>query len=160
MKAIETVYKGYRFRSRLEARWAVFFDEVGIKYQYEPEGFDLDDAGFYLPDFWIPCPRFFENGGYFIEIKPTLTLTRQEIKKLRYLSKMGHTVILLCDDPVACISFTFKNGDIGRSWANDTAIGHPAVRFVDGQSGRWMDIDFDKAATKARRARFEHGEAP
>jgi hypothetical protein len=25
-KAIETHYKGYRFRSRLEARWAVFFD--------------------------------------------------------------------------------------------------------------------------------------
>ena len=26
IKAIETYYKGYRFRSRLEARWAVFFD--------------------------------------------------------------------------------------------------------------------------------------
>ncbi|MCB6994492.1 hypothetical protein LI177_13475 [bacterium 210820-DFI.6.37] len=26
LKAIQTEYKGYRFRSRLEARWAVFFD--------------------------------------------------------------------------------------------------------------------------------------
>lgn len=26
IKAIDTYYKGYRFRSRLEARWAVFFD--------------------------------------------------------------------------------------------------------------------------------------
>ena len=31
IKAIETVYKGYRFRSRLEARWAVFFDACGVK---------------------------------------------------------------------------------------------------------------------------------
>lgn len=28
VKAIDTVYKGYRFRSRLEARWAVFFDAL------------------------------------------------------------------------------------------------------------------------------------
>lgn len=27
IKAIDTIYKGYKFRSRLEARWAVFFDE-------------------------------------------------------------------------------------------------------------------------------------
>ena len=42
IKPIETVYNGYRFRSRLEARWAVFFRAVGIEYQYEPEGFDMD----------------------------------------------------------------------------------------------------------------------
>jgi hypothetical protein len=34
-------YNGYRFRSRLEARWAVFFDELGVAYRYEPEGFEL-----------------------------------------------------------------------------------------------------------------------
>ena len=37
IKPIETVYNGYRFRSRLEARWAVFFDAAGIEYEYEPE---------------------------------------------------------------------------------------------------------------------------
>ena len=41
IRAIETRYNGYRFRSRLEARWAVFFDTLGIRYEYEPEGFDL-----------------------------------------------------------------------------------------------------------------------
>ena len=44
IKAIETEYNGYRFRSRLEARWAVFFDAMGIKYEYEPEGFELEDG--------------------------------------------------------------------------------------------------------------------
>jgi len=38
IKAIQTEYKGYLFRSRLEARWAVFFDACGIEYEYEPEG--------------------------------------------------------------------------------------------------------------------------
>jgi hypothetical protein len=37
IKPIETRYNGYRFRSRLEARWAVFFDTLGIEYQYELE---------------------------------------------------------------------------------------------------------------------------
>lgn len=41
MKPTETKYKGCRFRSRLEARWAVFFDTLSIKWWYEPERFDL-----------------------------------------------------------------------------------------------------------------------
>lgn len=53
IKAIETHYNGYRFRSRLEARWAVFFDALGVRYEYEPEGFELS-TGWYLPDFWLP----------------------------------------------------------------------------------------------------------
>ena len=47
---IQTRYGGYKFRSRLEARWAVFFDALKIEYEYEPEGFDIDGK-WYLPDF-------------------------------------------------------------------------------------------------------------
>jgi len=36
--AIETRYRGYRFRCRLEARWAVFFDAAGVEWSYEDEG--------------------------------------------------------------------------------------------------------------------------
>ena len=57
IKPIETQYKGYRFRSRLEARWAVFFDTLGVKWEYEPEGFDLGEAGWYLPDFRVTSPQ-------------------------------------------------------------------------------------------------------
>ncbi len=52
-KAVETVYKGYRFRSRLEARWAIFFDSLGIKWEYEPEGIVLNNGKCYLPDFYL-----------------------------------------------------------------------------------------------------------
>lgn len=54
IKAIQTYYNGYWYRSRLEARWAVFFDAAGIKYVYEPEGFVGFDGSKYLPDFYLP----------------------------------------------------------------------------------------------------------
>jgi hypothetical protein len=65
IKAIETHYRGYRFRSRLEARWAVFFDILGIDWEYEKEGLDLDGV-WYLPDFWLP------HMETWIEIKPKI----------------------------------------------------------------------------------------
>lgn len=52
-KAIETHYAGYRMRSRLEARWARFFDAMWFSWEYEPEGFALP-SGPYLPDFYLP----------------------------------------------------------------------------------------------------------
>lgn len=53
IKPIETAYAGCRFRSRLEARWAVFFDHLAIEWEYEAQGYE-SDAGRYLPDFWLP----------------------------------------------------------------------------------------------------------
>lgn len=67
IKAIETRYRGYRFRSRLEARWAVFFDALGIEWQYEPEGFELADGTRYLPDFSSTTPT---GRTTYYEIKP------------------------------------------------------------------------------------------
>ncbi len=50
---IQTRFDNYAFRSRLEARWACFFKALGLAYDYELEGFDLDGL-WYLPDFWLP----------------------------------------------------------------------------------------------------------
>lgn len=61
--AIETTYAGHRFRSRLEARWAVFFDHMRVPWLYEPEGFAFDDYR-YLPDFYLPeCGTWIEVKG-------------------------------------------------------------------------------------------------
>jgi hypothetical protein len=59
---IETTYHGARFRSRLEARWAVCFSSLGIPWEYEPEGYRLD-KGPYLPDFRL-------WGSLLAEVKP------------------------------------------------------------------------------------------
>lgn len=54
-KAIETRYAGCRFRSRLEARWGVFFDALNIEWEYEPQGYELPSGQVYLPDFRLPA---------------------------------------------------------------------------------------------------------
>ncbi len=88
IKAIETRYNGYRFRSRIEARWAVFFDALGIKYEYEREGFDMGDAGWYLPDFWLP------ELGLWTEIKGS-SPNDEERRKARALATKGYTNVLI-----------------------------------------------------------------
>lgn len=73
MKAIETKYKGYRFRSRLEARWAVFFDACGARWEYEPEGFVLDNGQSYLPDFLLHDVEGRVGGDLYVEVKGKMT---------------------------------------------------------------------------------------
>lgn len=60
-----TWYNGVFFRSRLEARWAVFFDALGISWRYEPEKYDTPH-GPYIPDFEIDL----YSGTTLIEVKP------------------------------------------------------------------------------------------
>ena len=69
MKAIQTEYKGYLFRSRLEARWAVFFDASGVRWEYEPEGYDLGDGIYYLPDFLLHGVDGRDGGDLYVEVK-------------------------------------------------------------------------------------------
>ncbi len=65
-------------RSMLEARWAIFFRELKLKWKYEPTKLRATDY-YYTPDFHV------EGFGY-VEIKPTLGLfiseTSDRIKKI------------------------------------------------------------------------------
>lgn len=82
MDALETPYDGHLFRSRREARWAVFFNTAKIPWEYEAQGYDLGKAGWYLPDFRInadtPSELFFEVKGK----RPT----REELAKAEALT--------------------------------------------------------------------------
>lgn len=70
LRPLETRYAGCRFRSRLEARWAVFFDQLDVDWEYEPEGF-ATPAGPYLPDFRIRIPQMKDHDHYqWFEVKP------------------------------------------------------------------------------------------
>jgi hypothetical protein len=65
VRALPAVWRGRRFRSRTEARWAVFFDHLKVGCQYEPEGIALPDGRRYLPDFLVA-------GSIVLEVKPPL----------------------------------------------------------------------------------------
>lgn len=108
IKAIETKYKGCRFRSRLEARWAVFFDACGIKWEYEPEGFILDDGTKYLPDF-----KIYDIYGNFewVEVKPE----GDSFTKAYKFAESGNTQILcldgLPDNKTYDMAYSFRMND-------------------------------------------------
>lgn len=67
---IPTEYGGVKFRSRLEARWAVFMDAARIRWAYKFEGYPLPSGG-YVPDFWLPDLRVW------LEIKPATPSARE-----------------------------------------------------------------------------------
>jgi hypothetical protein len=82
VKAIETTYKGYRFRSRTEARWAVFMDHAGITWKYEHQGYVLDGEP-YLPDFLIYPDTEYQT---WLEIKGKFP-DGDEVRKARALAR-------------------------------------------------------------------------
>lgn len=88
LKAIDTRYKGHLFRSRLEARWAVFFDAMGIDWEYEKEGFDLAGT-WYLPDFWLLQVQSWA------EVKPEAFSEKEETLCILLQSHSGNNVIML-----------------------------------------------------------------
>ena len=81
LSAIPTNYKGITYRSRLEARWATYFDNINYKFEYELEGYDLGRFGWYLPDFYL-----INTTNCYIEIKPTLP-DRSYLRKLYEFAK-------------------------------------------------------------------------
>ena len=95
LRAIETEYRGYRFRSRTEARYAVLFDAAGIAWRYEVEGFELNGVR-YLPDFYLPGLKTY------VEIKPTEETAAQAASLLwRLHSASGCEVLFAIGSPTA-----------------------------------------------------------
>lgn len=90
MKIIPTVFDGIKFRSRLEARWAVFFKKIGIEYEWEPESFDLGETA-YIPDFYLS--NF--GGGIYCEIKPV----GGDFSKAWLFAEKTKLGIWLCEGP-------------------------------------------------------------
>jgi len=143
MQAIETVYNGYRFRSRLEARWAVFFDVLGMEYTYEPEGFEFEDGTKYLPDFFLP------GSGFFFEVKP-YSLTEDELQKVRCLDnsppEWASGCSVLIGPPEEAI---FRGPD---DWEGNTAF----LLMIYNRG--FSEEAVRSAVLSARQARFEHGQ--
>lgn len=125
IRAIETRYAGCRFRSRTEARWAVFFDALGVAWEYEREGYELP-SGRYLPDFWLPqAESFFEVKG--------AAPTAAERRAISELVEMTHgSAYLLWGVPR-----TVEGGGNGAIWdrwtETDSSAGHCVEECI------WME---------------------
>jgi len=169
IKAIETHYKGYRFRSRLEARWAVFFDAIGIDWEYEKEGYQLP-CGNYLPDFWLPS----FSGGMFAEVKPEhgafKDIMAPDWDKAISLCLITGKPVWCCDGAPEFREYVILEKLEGRVQRTsgvpliDQAIGENRMYWmpseVDMQNEMRNPISsFREAINAARSARFEFGES-
>lgn len=127
-QAIQTEYEGYLFRSRLEARWAVFFDTLGIEWEYEPEGFVLEDGNYYLPDFYLT-----EFYCYFEVKRKSVKNTSKGYlakTKISYGQRCGEWAGIICfgdpmDDDLYIYCQETDDGG-GGAYENEVTIGlHP-----------------------------------
>lgn len=170
IKAIETRYQGFLMRSRLEARWAVFLKNVGAKWEYESQGYDISGT-WYLPDFWISSFQMF------MEIKSE-NVKEKEIDLCAQLSFV-RPVLLVSGSPWPreyTVSM-FSKGELiikgmfaevkqlnenpkknERSYDGKLALG-----VVDSKKQGYGLMKLKRpvlarALEKARSARFEHGE--
>lgn len=109
--AIETAYKGYRFRSRLEARWAVFFDTLDVRWEYEKEGYRLP-SGNYLPDFWLPKIKTW------VETKGKLPSKREQ-KLASELAEGTKSRVILIHGPVPGWDI---DGDTGQNFHHTNRV--------------------------------------
>lgn len=110
IQAKVTFYNGYKFRSRLEAKWAIFFDSLNWHWEYETKDFVLP-SGRYLPDFYFP------DIDMFGEVKAK-ELNELELLKCKELSlhinevKGGLDVLLLEGMPSFTSYRTVSEGQI------------------------------------------------
>jgi hypothetical protein len=188
IQAIETRYAGHRFRSRLEARWAVFFDSLGIRWEYEPQGYLVGpDQLPYLPDFWLPdLKTWVEVKG--CEDELNLNLLRAAVRSDGLPPALGllllgsipdvpdghltaHWMLCNCDEDVVERPFGFSDSgeyrNAGTDWISGAWPGEweHIPNLLEATTHRGPGIDFPdtgapvvRAYRAARSARFEHGE--
>lgn len=104
-KAIETAHGGYLFRSRIEARWAIFFETLGVSFEYEKEGFEFPDGTRYLPDFWL------EQQQCWFEVKGKEP-TEADIHKMKLLVEHTHQKVFIASGPIPNIEPSDEPFDI------------------------------------------------
>jgi hypothetical protein len=111
IEAKPTTYHGVNFRSRLEARWAAFYDSYDYRWAYEPI-----DFGSWSPDFLLTHKTYTD----FVEVKPILDFDKETGDKMMKHSS-GNGGLLLCGlGPCQC-------------WLNTKGWWEPFV-FEDSES--------------------------
>jgi hypothetical protein len=111
MFGIETEYKGIMFRSRLEVRWAKFFDRMGWEWEYEP----IDLNG-YIPDFIL---KFKEP--LLVEVKPEMDINQLNQYKDKLVNSGWKGPMMIVG---ATIWFDCCQCCLGRLLLNDKTNGY------------------------------------
>lgn len=172
-RAVETKWHGCRFRSKLEARWAVVFEAMGLEWRYEPGGFVLGRV-WYEPDFIVSGLDGRGSGWTFVEVKGSMDeRSRRKVELLAgswpvyVVGNMPYGKDALqmqfdawCDDD-AFHSFTYIDGDSFGAALGVNEDGLPELFGADSSYTASCDMETTRLCFDAASyARFDHGETP
>ena len=101
-----TEYGGVTFRSRLEARWAAYFDRRGIPWEYEPARFDG----------WTPDFRLVLDGAHiYAEVKPVSEFPMDVAQRVLNAAGCDADVLILGQRTAPCLAISGRRlGTGGR----------------------------------------------
>jgi len=149
IRAVDTIYNGHFFRSRLEARWAVFFNALGLAWEYEAETFDVGGV-WYLPDFKL---RRRGDSVLWVEVKPEHV--EDDPKFSAFARATPDRALLVSGTPHQYV--THWGADYLQDYLQlSTPVGgllrnNPRAKEAKAR------VEIERAAQVALRARFEHG---
>ena len=143
-QVLPTAHGGWHFRSRLEARWAVFMTVLKVPFVYEIHAFDVDYSNqelkqsfapprtqgsaraggrrqhYYTPDYWLPAQG--GRGGIFLEIKGAYP-TVLEVTKAAKLAEITRSPVYVFFGPM------------GKPFVSRVNSGVKAMAFLPNQTG-------------------------
>lgn len=105
------------------------FDELGIKYLYEYEGFELENKEWYLPDFYLP------EYGIYCEVKPSIIEVNENINTFNEFAKGRYWLLLLVGSPNVNTTYLFANSTI-----NNVV---PFVNLIADKYGKFWSSAYD-----------------
>lgn len=148
MNFIITNYNGHTFRSIMEARWAVFFDYFGFRWDYEPVGFECGEEK-YLPDFYI------KDFDLYVEVKHT---DGEETERAKRFARDRKFNLVICDGNPHCRPLLLVAGRTNFDLPVDTT--QMLWFYKPGQGVLWEAKEkserpeYKEAVTKANNMRF------
>lgn len=129
--AIATTYRDFEFRSRLEAKWAAFFDLCGWKWSYEPI-----DLGGWIPDFALG------ERPTLVEIKPFFRID-QYTEAMEKIERSG------CQEPVILLGADATWGaQAGDHYIDGPQIGWIYEPMCGFEGPVWADWDLNFGFTE------------
>lgn len=124
LTAKEDWYNGIKFRSVLESKTAQALDNLGIAYQYEPDGYKLSNGMWYRPDFWLPYAK------QFIECKGVMS-TEDSAKVCGLVQDTGVPLVVISYENIMIVTrwndsdiATYSGDDVMLGWCKRCGMGY------------------------------------
>lgn len=127
IQPIETKYRGTIFRSRLEAKWAVMFDNLGWQWSYEPVEF----SG------WFPDFAIHGENTVWVEVKPVNSFPEDVAEKIDASACAPDECLIVGLDPIQPVKYgpSLRLGWLREVWDFPDAEG--VSLWDEAAFGRW-----------------------